>query len=189
MVFDYQASRSGEHAKTFLEGWAGALMVDDYAGYKALFRSGEIIELACWAHARRKFFELQAQSAHPLAAAALIKIGELYAIEREAQGFTSEARAALRAHAALPRLEALQAWLLATRSTVAPGSGIAKAIDYSLKRWSALVRYAQSGHLPIVSVQPLHLAAYRTTEQYSPPAAAAHRCADWARSAVSPGCL
>ena len=149
VVFDYQASRSGEHAKTFLEGWAGALMVDDYAGYKALFRSGEIIELACWAHARRKFFELQAQSAHPLAAAALIKIGELYAIEREAQGFTSEARAALRAHAALPRLEALQAWLLATRSTVAPGSGIAKAIDYSLKRWSALVRYAQGGHLPI----------------------------------------
>ena len=86
VVFDYQPSRSGEHARTFLGDWQGHLMVDDYGGYKALFKAG-VTELACLAHARRKFFELhaQAQMNHPLAAEALGRIGELYAIEADAR--------------------------------------------------------------------------------------------------------
>ncbi|KAB2837913.1 MAG: IS66 family transposase, partial [Burkholderiales bacterium] len=149
VVFDYQPTRGGQHAQDFLAGWRGTLMVDDYVGYKALFAGGEVIELACWAHARRKFFDLQAAQPHPRAALALAKIGELYAIERDARALSSQARAALRQAEAQPRLAALYSWLLDTRSAVAPGSGMAKAIDYTLKRWAALVRYAGSGELPI----------------------------------------
>jgi transposase len=148
IVFDYQASRSGSHARNFLQDWRGHLMVDDYGGYKALFQNG-ITELGCWAHARRKFFDLHAAGSSPIAAEALHRIGVLYAIEREGKALDADGRKRLRQEQAQPKLEALHAWLLATRKTVAKGSGIARAIDYSLKRWPALVRYAGEGNLPI----------------------------------------
>ena len=148
VVFDYQASRSGRHVQDFLHGWQGHLMVDDYAGYKALFREG-IVELACLAHARRKFFEIDAANPHPLAQAALTRIAELYAIEQQARGWAPEARGALRQREAKPRLDALHAWMIECRLTVADNSGMARALDYSLKRWSALKRYAEDGLRPI----------------------------------------
>jgi hypothetical protein len=148
VVFDYQTSRAGQHARDFLHRWQGHLMVDDYAGYKALFGAG-IIELACIAHARRKYFDLDAAHANPIAREALARIGELYAIEARGQDLTIEARAQLRQEQAQPQLAALHAWLIATRLSVADGSGTAKAIDYSLNRWPALCRYATAGHLPI----------------------------------------
>ena len=148
IVFDYQASRAGSHARAFLEGWRGHLMVDDYGGYKALFQNG-VTELGCWAHARRKFFELHAANQSPLAAEALARIGALYEIERAAHDMSSTERAALRKEQALPLLETLHAWLRATCAVAAPGSGLAKAIEYSVKRWPALARYAHCGDLPI----------------------------------------
>ena len=148
VVFDYQTSRAGQHARDFLRGWQGHLMVDDYAGYKALFTGG-IVELACLAHARRKFFDLNAAHANPIAREALARIAELYAIEAEGRDLRIEARAQLRQEQAQPRLAALRAWLLSTRASVADGSGTANALDYSLKRWPALCRYATAGHLPI----------------------------------------
>jgi len=148
IVFDFQPNRSGSHARDFLHGWRGHLMVDDYGGYKALFQSG-ITELGCMAHARRKFFELHAANQSPIAAEALQRIGELYAIESEGKALDAESRTRLRQEKAQPKLEALHAWLQTTRRTVAEGSGIAKAIDYSLKRWPVLMRYAQSGDMPI----------------------------------------
>ena len=148
IVFDYQPNRSGSHAKHFLRDWRGSLMVDDFGGYKALFECG-ITELGCFAHARRKFFDLLAANGNPLAAYVLERIRELYAIEREAREFNTHARWQLRQTQAQPILDALHVWLLATRATVADGSGLAKAINYSLKRWPALVRYANSGDLPI----------------------------------------
>jgi transposase len=148
VVFDYQTSRSGSHASDFLAGWQGHLMVDDYAGYKALFRAG-VTELACLAHARRKFFELYAANQSPIAKEALDRIGELYAIEQRGRELDAAARQALRATEAKPRLAALFEWLWQTRKSVADGSGTAKAIDYSLKRWAALIRYAEAGDLPI----------------------------------------
>lgn len=148
IVFDYQLGRSGSHAQDFLHGWRGSLMVDDYSGYKALFRSG-IVELACLAHARRKFFDLHAANQSPIAAEALRRIAELYAIEREGKDYNVESRLQLRIRQAQPKLESLHTWLLQTRRTVAEGSGVARAIDYSLKRWPALLRYAASGNLPI----------------------------------------
>lgn len=148
VVFDYQASRAGQHAREFLRGWQGHLMVDDYGGYKALFATG-IIELGCLAHARRKYFELNAAQPNAIAQQALERIGALYAIEAEGRDLTIAARAHLRQTQAQPRLAALREWLINTRLSVAEGSATAKAIDYSLKRWPALSRYATAGDLPI----------------------------------------
>ncbi|MFN0314946.1 MAG: IS66 family transposase [Burkholderiales bacterium] len=148
VVFDYQGSRSGQHAQNFLQGWEGHLMVDDFAGYKALFTRG-ITELGCMAHARRKFFEIQAGSPSPIAAEALARIAQLYVLEAQAKACSIEDRAALRAEQSAPRLKALREWLIQTRGSVAEGSATARAIDYSLKRWEALARYATRGDLPI----------------------------------------
>lgn len=148
VVFDYQTDRSGKHAKTFLHDWQGALMVDDYAGYKGLFNDG-VIELGCLAHARRKFFELHAANQSPIASGALERIQALYEIEREGKTLTPEQRRILRQQQAKPLLEELHRWLNATRQTTAPGSATAKAIDYSLKRWGAIARYLDDGHYPI----------------------------------------
>ena len=146
-VFDYKNGRSGEHARTFLGDWRGHLVVDDYPGYKALFAEG-VREVGCWAHARRKFFELHKANQNPTAAQALTRIGELYAIEAEARALTVAQRQSLR-QTAHTKLIAFKIWLDDTRLRTADGSALAKAIDYSLKRWPALSRYAETGHLPI----------------------------------------
>jgi len=148
VVFDYQTSRAGAHARQFLSGWSGSLMVDDYSGYKQLFTQG-VIELACLAHARRKFFDLNAAQPNLIAQGALTRIAALYAIEARGRNLTVAERARLRQAEALPLLRSMHDWLLATRVAVANGGGTAKAMDYSLKRWVALSRYATSGHLPI----------------------------------------
>jgi transposase len=148
VVFDYQTSRSGEHARNFLGAWQGSLMVDDFGGYKALFAAG-VVELGCMAHARRKFFDLNQAQPNAVAQEALARIAALYEIERRGKAMSIEERANLRSHEAVPRLESLHSWLMSTRVTVANGGGTAKAIDYSLKRWPALARYATDGALPI----------------------------------------
>jgi transposase len=148
VVFDYQPSRAGAHARAFLQDWRGHLMVDDYTGYKALFAQGPT-ELACLAHIRRKFFDLHAASGSPVAEEALRRIAQLYAVEQDAAASTPAGRLAMRIARAVPALDELHAWLLATQRTVAIGSGTGKAIEHALKRWPALVRYASSGILPI----------------------------------------
>ena len=148
VLFDYQTSRAGAHARAFLQDWRGHLMVDDYAGYKALFTAGPT-ELACLAHIRRKFFDVHAVSPSPVAEEALRRIAQLYAIEQQAAGIMPSQRLALRQQQAVPALAELHTWLPATRYGVAAGSGTAKAIEHALKRWPALQRYASSGNLPI----------------------------------------
>jgi len=147
VVFDYQPSRAGAHARAFLQDWRGHLMVDDYAGYKALFAQGPT-ELACLAHIRRKFFDLHAASGSPVAEEALRRIAQLYAIEQDAASLSPAGRLAVRQERAVPALDELHAWLLATQRTVAAGSATGKAVEHALKRWDALVRYASSGILP-----------------------------------------
>ena len=123
-------------------------MVDDYAGYKALFAQGPT-ERACLAHIRRKFFDLHVASGSPLAEEALRRIAQLYVIEQDAASLSPAERLALRAARAVPTLDELHTWLLTTQRTVAVGSGTGKAIEHALKRWPALVRYASSGILSI----------------------------------------
>jgi transposase len=154
LVFDYQPGRSGDHARQFLDGWHGHLMVDDYGGYKHLFaptrkEGPPCTEGGCMAHARRKFFDLHQANQSPMAHEAVQRIGRLYEIERQAKDFSIEARKRLRQELALPALEDLHQWLVKTRAQTANGGSSAKAIDYTLKRWPALIRYAQTGHLPI----------------------------------------
>lgn len=155
IVFDYQAGRSGEHARTFLGEWRGHLLVDDYGGYKALFAaandqpSAGVVELGCWAHVRRKFFDLYQANESPMAQEALMRIGRLYEIEQQGRELDHDARRQLRAQHSLPELKALHEWLRTTRARTANGGGSAKALDYALKRWSSLIRYAETGHLPI----------------------------------------
>jgi transposase len=146
--------------------WSGHLVVDDYGGYKALFTpmlvpgagapneaglDDAIIEVGCWSHVRRKFFELHVASKSSMAETALAHIGQLYAIERAIrdEGLDVSAATLQRQAQAKPRLLALHAWLQATREQLTDGTASAKAIDYALKRWSALVRYVDDGRLPI----------------------------------------
>jgi transposase len=153
IVFDYRKGRSGEYARQFLGDWKGHLMVDDYVGYKALFVDNGLgescIELACFAHVRRKFFDLHQANQSPMVWEALQRIALLYSIEAEGAKMSIAARKQLRAERSLPQLKVFQPWLIQTRLSTADGSAAAKALDYTLKRWSALIRYAETGHLPI----------------------------------------
>ena len=108
-----------------------------------------VTELACWAHARRKFFDLQVSGAHPQAAEALRRIGKLYAVEEAARAMDHIARAEHRQQNSQPILVDMHDWLIRLRIATADGSGLARAIDYSLNRWASLIRYAQTGNLPI----------------------------------------
>ena len=160
IVFDYQAGRNGRHAGQFLQDWQGHLLVDDYGGYKPLFAAARAhpetqrpiepcVELACWAHARRKFFDLFQASQSLIAQEALTRIAALYAVEAEGRELAPDERQRLRAEKSLPALASLHDWLQQTRLRTAPNSATARAIDYSLKRWAALTRYAQTGDLPM----------------------------------------
>ena len=148
VVYDFAPSRAGEHARRFLADWQGKLVCDDFSGYKAGFTNG-ITEIGCMAHARRRFFDLHVANQSTLAQAVLEQIKTLYDIERLAKDMTDEARAAYRQQHAKPHLDALHQWLLTQRQKVPNGSATAKAIDYSLKRWAALIRYCEDGAVPI----------------------------------------
>jgi transposase len=148
VIFDYCPTRAGKHAADFLGDWRGALMVDDYGGYKALFAGG-ITELGCWAHARRKFFDAHQASGSPAAAEALQRLGEIYAIEAMLRGLDAPARGGERQRLLVPKLDALKRWLDALQPKVLGNTGLAKAVNYTLKRWSALARVADDGRYPI----------------------------------------
>lgn len=106
-------------------------------------------ELGCLAHARRKFFDLHAAGGSLIALEALNRIAALYAIEAQGKGMDVAARTELRQDEAQPLLQSLHDWFLKTRVTVANGGGTAKAMDYSIRRWTALSLYATDGRLPI----------------------------------------
>ena len=148
VVYDFTASRAGEHARTFLEDWQGSLVCDDYGGYKALFESG-VIEAGCMAHARRKFVDLHFHNQSTIAAAAIDLIGQLYGIEREVRDLPPEQRLQERQQRAAPLASALHDWLIGQRTRITDGTATARAIDYSLKRWTALTRYLTDPALPI----------------------------------------
>ncbi len=124
LVFDYQESRQCIHARTFLDKWKGHLMVDDYSGYKSIFGPAVTEQALTW-------------------------FAKLYEAERAWKGLGVEERARKRHEVAIPLLEKFHHWLLQQRKTTAPGSGLAKALDYTLRRWEALARYATQGDLPI----------------------------------------
>ncbi len=150
VVYDFADSRAGVHAREFLGSWSGKLVCDDYSGYKALFDRG-VIEIGCMAHARRKLHDLYANHRSEIAEEGLRYFAALYEIEREAreQKLDADGRQQLRQQRSKPVAEALRQWLTRQRGQVPDGSATRKAIDYSLGRWAALIRYIDDGELPI----------------------------------------
>ncbi len=149
IVFDFATSRSGSHARAFLADYGGALVVDDYAGYKHLFQQTPMRELACWAHARRKFFDLHAANKSEIAKDALTRIADLYVVEGEAKSFDASARKDHRERHARPRIEQLFAWLTRLRPSINSASATANAVDYLLRRKPAFIAYLDDGRFPI----------------------------------------
>ncbi|MDC5002184.1 IS66 family transposase, partial [Acinetobacter baumannii] len=152
VIYDFQDSRSGQHAEEFLKDWQGHLVCDDYSGYKARFKSGQGIEVGCMAHARRKFHELHVTGKSQVAEQALVMIQKLYAIEAELRkktDGTAQHRREYRQQHSQPVMQQLYEWLNQHYLTVPSSSPIAKAINYTLKRWPALSRYLDDGNLPI----------------------------------------
>ena len=149
VIYDFTPSRAGAHARTFLSGWQGKLVTDDYRGYKKGFEQSGMTEVACMAHARRKFYELHIANKSDLAAHALKSFKALYKIEAEAKNLTAKQRQELRQKQAKPIMQKLHKWMLAQRALVPDGTGTAKALDYSLKRWVALKQYLEDGRVPI----------------------------------------
>ena len=148
VVYDFCESRAGEHARTFLGDWKGSLLCDDFSGYKALMTAG-VTEVGCLAHARRKFFDLHAANQSQIAEFALQQFVRVYDIEREVKELSAEQRLAVRRERTTPLLDALHEWMTMQRRKVPDGSATAKALDYSLKRWAALIRFTDDGQLPV----------------------------------------
>lgn len=147
--YRYSPDRKSEHPHAHLRRFRGILQADAYSGYARLYDDGQIVEAACWAHARRKFYDLYVVERSPIATEALQRIGALYAVERDIRGSLPALRARVRQERAGPLLEALHAWLSATLQTVSAKSELAGAIRYALVRWPALTRYRDDGRIEI----------------------------------------
>lgn len=156
-LFDYTPSRKRDGPMAFLGDWSGYLQADAFSGYDGIYlgqAGGKVVEVACWAHARRKFYD--ARNSDPRASAeALAQIKLLYAVERDAdaQGLDALQRAELRQSLAKPRLEAFKKWLLASQREngghILPKSPMGEAITYALNQWDALCMYITDGRLNI----------------------------------------
>jgi transposase len=150
-AYFYSPDRRGEHPEAHLASWAGLMQADAYAGYDRLYevgrRPGPIVEVACWAHARRKFFDLARLNKAPIAIEAVARIDALFAIERDINGLPPDERRQVRHERSRPRAEALGVWLREQHARLSPNNQVAKAIAYSLNAWDALVRFLDDGRL------------------------------------------
>ena len=147
--FGFSPDRKGEHPRQHLKFYRGALQADAYAGFQHLYENGTIVEVACWAHARRKFHEIHIAHASPTTTEAIERVAALYAIEAEIRGSTPEIRKTIRQTRAKPLLDGMHAWLEATLAKLSRKSDTAAAIRYALSRWPALIRYVDDGALEI----------------------------------------
>ena len=149
VVYDYTPTRSGEGPARFLEGFKGYLQADAFAGYDRLYATGDVVEVACMAHVRRKFFE--AKDTEPKALEAVNRIGELYKIEQDAKeaGLDHVARREVRRDHSAPRLAAFRQWLNAEAESARPSSPFGLALGYARNLGDALGRYLEDGRLDI----------------------------------------
>jgi len=147
--FAYSPDRKGENPRQHLKHYKGALQADAFAGFQQLYEGGTIHEVACWAHARRKFHEIHIAHASPTTAEAIERIAALYAIEAEIRGSTPEIRRSIRQARAKPLLDSMRTWMEDTLATLSRKSDTAAAIRYASSRWQALTRYMDDGQLEI----------------------------------------
>ncbi len=149
VIYRYSPDRKAERPREHLKSFTGILQADAYGGFSPLYGHGRISEAACWAHARRKYYDVYVADRSPTAAEALERIGELYAIEREIRGHSPSERQAVRQARSASVLEDLRAWLSSTQRTLSAKSPLAGAIHYTLVRWAALTRYVEDGRVEI----------------------------------------
>jgi transposase len=147
--FAYSPDRKGEHPQSHLGNFTGTLQADGYAGFDAVYETGRIQEAACWAHVRRKFYDLHVAHKSPVAAEAMERIAALYAIEKEIRGHPADQRRQVRNAQARPLLDSLKQWLEETLEKLSRKSDTALAVRYALSRWEALVLYVNDGHIEI----------------------------------------
>ena len=161
-LFRYSRNRSGDHPVEHLRGFAGILQANAFAGYNRLYEPGRspgpVTEAACFAHARRKFYELadigagkrrgkRAPPISPLAMEAVKRIDALFDIERGINGETAERRLAVRREQSAPILADLEDWMRTERAGLSRHSPVAKAMDYMLKRWDGFARFTDDGRI------------------------------------------
>jgi len=148
-VYLYSPDRRAERPASHLAEFRGIVQVDGYPGFERLAAGGAIQLAACWAHARRKFYEVHQATDSPVAAEALRRIAELYAIEATIRSQTAETRQSVRHIKSRPLVAAMKTWLEAELDRVPPRGGIADAMRYALARWSALAKFLDDGRIEL----------------------------------------
>ena len=150
-VFHYSPDRRGEHPQRHLASYAGILQADAYAGFGELYhpgrKPGPITEAGCWAHGRRKLFDLAQLAKAPLAAEAVRRIDAIFDAERAINGLPAEQRLAIRQDQVAPLVSELEAWMRATRSRMSRHADVGRAMDYMLKRWDTFSRFLGDGRI------------------------------------------
>jgi transposase len=164
-LFHYSRNRRGEHPQTHLAGWSGILQADAYGGYNDLYREGRtpapVLEAGCFAHARRKFFELadvvssarkksrgqRSSMIYPIALEAVQRLDALFDIERGINGKAPAERLAVRQELSAPLMAELHTWLTEQVAKLSRGHDLTKACFYMLKRWDAFTRFLDDGRI------------------------------------------
>lgn len=147
-VYDYTPSRKRDGPAAFLDGYKGYLQADAFGGYDGIYSSGDVIEVACWAHARRKFYE--ARSTDPNRAHCVLAwIRQLYDVERDGKKLSTQERRALRNEKSKPLLDVMKKWFDEQQLKILPKSPIGDAMSYALNNWTALTRYLDDEILDI----------------------------------------
>jgi transposase len=147
--FAYTPDRKGVHPQSHLANFKGVLQADAYAGFNALYETGKVQEAACWAHARRKFYDLHVARPSAVTTEALHRIGELYAIEADIRGKPPDERLLARRTRSRPLIDHFETWLRTTMETLSRKSDTTAAILYALNRWPALTRFCDDGAIEI----------------------------------------
>ena len=148
-VYYYSPDRKAERPASHLGGFRGVLQVDGYAGFERLTTGGTVVLAACWAHARRKFYEIHQASGSPIAGEALSRIAALYKVEERIRRQSAQTRKRARACDSRPIVDEMKPWLEQELSRVPPRSALAEAIRYALSRWPALCRFLDDGRVEL----------------------------------------
>ncbi len=150
-LFYYSPTREGKYAEQQLATYTGICQADAYSGFNRLFEEsrepGPIIEAVCWAHSRRKFFELTQLRKMPIAIEAVTRIDELFTIEREIAGQPPAQRLAVRRERSKPLIDSFEAWLRGERRKLSSKGPLAKAIGYTFNHWKALTHFLDDGRI------------------------------------------
>jgi transposase len=150
-VYYYSPNREAEHPERHLAKYSGLMQADAYSGFNQLFvegrQPGPIIECGCWSHSRRKFFELARLRKMPIAIEAVRRIDELFAIERDINGLSTEQRLAVRRKRSQKIVDDFETWLRQERKKLSPKGPLAQAVDYSFNRWPVFMRFLGDGRI------------------------------------------